>query len=467
VINLQNKIVGVFGLGKAGCAAVDFVTANGGMVYCWDDNVEGNGQKAIGNSISDKWEEISEKTLNPKSLNLKPINDWSWDRLDFLLLSPGVPLTNPAPHPVVELAHQNNVQIIGEVELLWLCRPSSNYIGITGTNGKSTTTALLDHLLKGSFDIATGGNLGVPALALGEHENYLLEMSSYQLDLLDKAKFNIAVLLNITPDHLDRHGGMDGYIAAKKRIFNNQSNNDVAIINIDNLDCYKIMEELSKNDNRSKIITISTKQDADISVIDGILYYSDKSYDISDIQTLRGAHNHQNAAAAFAVAQSMGMTADDIITKMKNFGGLKHRQQFLAEINGIKFINDSKATNAESSLPALLTYKNIYWIAGGLAKEGGIESLKNNLGNVSHAFLIGQAEDEFADSLQDIVSYTRSGNLSQAFNDALKTAVEKNEKTVILLSPAAASMDQWKNFEERGEAFIKLVENFRLEYEEK
>jgi len=442
--------VGVFGLGKAGNAAIAALKAGGAKVYSWDDSFENPHPLTKGEG----------KFLGR---NTKHYKYWDWKQLKALVLSPGVPLTHPAPHPVVELAKLHNVPIVGEVELLYRACPEATYIGITGTNGKSTTTTLIGHILQeAGVECQVGGNLGTPALALnplGKGGVYVIEMSSYQLDLLHSTRFNVAVLLNITPDHLDRHGDMAGYIAAKQHIFDRQTADDVAILGVQGSE-FRIQE--------AKIIDISATEELKngVYVKDGVLYDTSTihhpPFTIHPIPSLTGKHNWQNAAAAYAAARAVGVAPEKIYAAMQNFAGLRHRLQLVATINGVKFINDSKATNADATANALAPYLNIYWILGGKAKAGGIESLAPYFPHIAHAFLIGEAAEDFAKTLEGKVPYTQCGTLEVAVEKAF--ALPRNDDQqppTILLSPACASFDQFKNFEQRGDVFCELVEKIK------
>ncbi len=435
VTEYKGQKVGVFGLGKAGEAAIASLLAGGAEVLAWDDRLT----------------EESGSNINYKS--------WDWSELKALVLSPGVPLTHPKPHDVVTLAHKHNVPIIGEVELLFRTCPEATYIGITGTNGKSTTTTLIGHILQQSgVRCEVGGNLGTPALALaplGKGGVYVIEMSSYQLDLLKTVRFNVAVLLNITPDHLDRHGDMAGYIAAKKHIFDRQTADDVAVVESVVSGQWSVVSE-------ARLVKISAEQElADgVYVKDGILYDTTQSpiplpSSLIPITSLTGKHNWQNAAAAYAACRAVGVAPEKIYAAMQNFAGLRHRLQLVATIGGVRFINDSKATNADATGNALAPYQNIYWILGGKPKAGGIESLEAYFPNIAHAFLIGEATEEFAKTLEGKVPYARCRTLDVAVARAAEMA--KNGD-VVLLSPACASFDQFKSFEHRGDVFCELVE---------
>ncbi len=444
ITEFAGQKVGVFGLGKAGNAAIASLKAGGAKVYSWDDA-------------------LSADAKHPR--NTKHYKYWDWKQLKALVLSPGIPLTHPAPHPVVELAKAHNVPIIGEVELLFRAHPQATYIGITGTNGKSTTTTLIGHILQeAGVPCQVGGNLGTPALALeplAAGGVYVLEMSSYQLDLLQTVRFNVAVLLNITPDHLDRHGDMAGYIAAKARIFERQTAGDCAVVDSSVVrSSYLVLREENLVE-----ISVDNKLDSGVFVNNGVIH--DKingcelrttDYDLRNISSLTGKHNWQNAAAAYAAARAVGVVPEKIYAAMQSFGGLRHRLQLVAEIDGVKFINDSKATNADATANALAPYQNIYWILGGKAKAGGIASLAPYFSHIAHAFLIGEAADEFAKTLDGKVPYTHCGTLEVAVREAAQMA---KSGSVVLLSPACASFDQFKSFEHRGDVFCELVEKIK------
>lgn len=453
----------VFGLGISGNAAVKFLLENTYQVLAGDDNR---------NSLVALNQYLQEHPHLRNNLqiieDLKQIN---WKDIDCLVLAAGIPLKYPTPHPIVLEANKHNCPIVCDVEILYLFNSKANFIGITGTNGKSTTTALTGHIFQSADKInAVGGNIGISALALPQLSNkgsYIIEMSSYQLDLIDKTHFHIADLLNITPDHLEHHKDMAGYIAAKKRIFLNQTQNDFAIIGIDNKNSHAVYEDLKNDKNfKAKLIPISTKKavEGGVAMVGDIIYNNidgkNSIIDFKERKFLKGEHNTQNIATAFANCFLSGISENDIILAIKTFKGLKHRMQLVATIDNIHFINDSKATNADSTENALKPYENIYWIVGGKPKEGGIESLKQYFPKIKYVFLIGQATEEFAKTLEGKAPYFRCNDLKTAFEMAYSKALEdKSIEKNILLSPACASFDQWKNFEERGDFFIKLVEN--------
>ncbi len=413
----KNKKFGVFGLGLSGIATMKYLTRKGAEFIAFDDN-----QKSI-SEISKKYPEFKDKICD--------LDNDLWQEIDYLILSPGIPLTLPFSHKVVKIAHKVNAKIICDIELLYLDNSDLYFIGITGTNGKSTTTALITHILKyNGIDAVAGGNIGIPVLDIdtsNKDKVLVVEASSYQLDLMDKTKFNIALFLNITPDHLDRHGNMENYKKSKYRIFKHQTNNDHAIIN-------------SNLDQLSNSISFSAK--------DLI------KYNIPHNTSLLGEHNQENLAASIACCLKYGLSIEQIIAAIPSFVGLKHRMQYLGVNNGVTFINDSKATNADSTSKALSSFDNIIWIVGGVAKEGGIELLKEHFPKVKQALLIGRSSDEFSKTLEGKVKWKKCEDLENAFKEACKIA---REGDVVLLSPACASFDQWKNFEKRGEAFIDMV----------
>lgn len=457
----KGKKIAVFGLGKAGRVAAEALTASGAIVYAWDDSFsstdKNTGEASRPSEPSARPVGFSGK--NPGAIKKIHYNQWPWDELEALVLSPGVPLTHPQPHPVVLAAQKHNCIITCDIALLLNTCPAASVIAITGTNGKSTTTALIAHILRHcDKQVQMGGNIGTPALALeplGEGGTYVLELSSYQLDMLAGQRFHIAVWLNISPDHLDRHGSMEGYVAAKTNIFSGQTPQDTAIVSVD--DEHSRMVELGLSLQQVIPISTRTPQLEGVVAINGTLHHMMKNFraDLTSITALAGTHNHQNAAAAYAACWSAGLKPAEIYAAMQSFGGLAHRMQRIAEISGVIYVNDSKATNAEAAAHALAAHDNIYWIVGGVAKEGGIDSLSEYFPKVKHAYLIGQSQDAFAQTLEGKVAYTKSSTLEQAVQAAARDAAAVGG--TVLLCPACASFDQWQNFEQRGEAFCAHV----------
>jgi UDP-N-acetylmuramoylalanine--D-glutamate ligase len=442
--------VGVLGLGKSGFVAAQALARGGAEVMAWDDDLKKRDAAA----------EAGVTIVDLRSADLAAIPS--------LVLSPGIPHSYPAPHPVVTRARAAGAEIIGDIELLARTQRDAAYIGITGTNGKSTTTALIGHILAlAGRKVAVGGNLGTPALSLaplGAGATYVLEMSSYQLELTFSLEFDVAILLNITPDHLDRHGGMDGYIAAKQRIFGGQKAPQAAIIGVDDPLCAGIEHDLAHAAGQI-VIPISAERAVAMgvyaaggSLIDDTKGKATSILEMAGLARLPGIHNWQNAAAAYAAVRHVGVTTEAAAAGLHTFPGLAHRQELIATIDGVRYINDSKATNADAAAKALVCYENIYWIAGGLAKEGGIGSLSPYHKRIRHAFLIGQAAPAFAETLGSQVPHSRCGELAAAIAAARELAVREGRPgAIVLLSPACASFDQFANFEARGDAFRGLV----------
>jgi UDP-N-acetylmuramoylalanine--D-glutamate ligase len=436
----SGRPVAVLGLGKSGLVAARALAASGAEVWAWDDDA-----------------------AKRRELATIDLYHCDWSRPSALVISPGIPHRHPKPHPVAALAEAHGCPIVGEVELLFRAQPRATYVGITGTNGKSTTTALIGHLLRrAGRKVEVGANLGTPALALaplGDGGIYVLEMSSYQLELVPGARFDVAVLLNITPDHLDRHGGMAGYIAAKRRIFANQRAQDWAVVGIDDEVCRAIRAELA--DRKLAAVTVGREQPGAISVVGGKL--ADEQgravMDLGAVATLPGAHNWQNAAAAFAAGRALGLANDAIAAGIESYPGLPHRQELVGEIAGVRFVNDSKATNADATAKALACYDTIYWILGGKPKETGLDGLEPFFPRIVRGYLIGEAADAFGRRLDAHgVAHRPCGTLDRAVAAAAADAAAENRRdAVVLLSPACASFDQFANFEARGERFRALV----------
>jgi UDP-N-acetylmuramoylalanine--D-glutamate ligase len=440
--------VAVLGLGKSGLSAAEALQAAGAEVWAWDDSED---QRAKARAAK---------------IPLVDLNQANWQQVPSLILSPGIPHSFPQPHPVVAAAKQHNVEIIGDIELLARAQRDAHYLGITGTNGKSTTTALIGHILKLSGrEVEVGGNLGTPVLtleALYQGGVYVLEMSSYQLELTLSITFDVAVLLNISPDHLDRHGGFDGYVKAKRLIFHRQTKPRSAIIGVDDATCAKIYADLKAADEQV-VIGISGERPVPggVYVEDGVLIddtegQAVRAMDLKEVPSLPGSHNWQNAAAAYAACKEIGVQPPVICACLRSFPGLAHRQQIVAVIDGVPYINDSKATNADAAAKALACYDRILWIAGGRAKEGGLAGLESYYGRIAQAFLVGEAANDFAAVLEGHVPVSLSGTIAQAVPAAAEAA-SRLPGSVVLLSPACASFDQFPNFEKRGDAFVEAV----------
>ena len=445
--NIEGQTFGVVGLGKSGRATIASLLASGANIWAWDDSE--NTLAAIQKDFP--------------AAKLSPVTEWDYSQLASLVMSPGILLS----HPAVVAAEKQGVEVIGDIELLYRAQPHARYVAITGTNGKSTTTSLIGHVLKKcGKKVEVGGNLGIPALALaplGRGGIYVLELSSYQLDLVRSTRFQTAILLNITPDHLDHHGGMENYITAKKHIFDRQTRSDVAILGVDDAASEAIARELiAANLQRVIPVSVTHKVEQGIDVADAKLrttFTMDETVeDLAPIRTLQGAHNWQNAAAAYAACAMNGCMYEDIIEAMSSYPGLAHRMEWLGELNHVHYVNDSKATNADAAEKALKTYDNMYWIAGGVAKDGGIETLAPYFSKIRHAYLIGEAANDFAKTLEGHVPYTISKTLDAAFQSASAAATSDTSAPTrsVVLAPACASFDQFPNFEKRGEAFVAL-----------
>lgn len=449
-----DRTVALFGLGKSGLSTAHALAAGGARVVAWDDSEAKRAEAAAAGVVV---EDLAKR---------------NWAEFAAFVLSPGVPLTHPEPHPTVKLARAAGVEIIGDVELFHRAVAASGtgarIVAVTGTNGKSTTTALIGHMARRcGADAQVGGNIGKPVLDLDPPKPttvYVVEVSSYQIDLAPSFAPDVAILLNITPDHIDRHGTVENYAAVKARLFARQSSDDTAVIGVDDAYSTDICTAVSAARNQ-KVVPVSVGKTVGhgIYVLDGFLYDSAgtqtrKAGDFRALRTLAGAHNWQNAAAAYAAGRALGFPREKILAAFENFPGLAHRMEIVAEDDGVRYVNDSKATNADAVSKALATYDNVYWIAGGKPKEGGIESLSAFFPRVRRAYLIGAASDEFAHTLDGRVDYVRSQTLDRAVAEAASDAAAgEGALRIVLLSPACASFDQFANFEERGEAFRKLV----------
>jgi len=451
LVFFQGLPVAVLGLGTSGLAAARALAASGAEVWAWDDS------------------EDRRQAARAADIPLVNLYECNWRELTSLVISPGIAHTHPEPHPVAALAREHGCEIIGDIELLGRAARNAQYIGVTGTNGKSTTTALIGHVMEmAAREVAVGGNLGTPALALDTLESggaYVLEMSSYQLEITVSITFDVAVLLNISPDHLERHGGLEGYVAAKRNIFRRQTRPRTAIVGIDDATCRAIHDELAAAGEQTVIpISGHAPTPGGVYAHEGVLYDDTDgarvpALDLREATALPGAHNWQNAAAAYAACKAAGIEPPVIAACLRGFPGLPHRQELIAVVDGVVYINDSKATNADAAGKALACYDPIYWIAGGRAKAGGLAGLDALLPRVAHGFLIGEAAESFAQSLAGRVPYTVCGDLATAVAAARERALADGRAgAVVLLSPACASFDQFTDFEARGAAFRALVE---------
>ena len=436
----------LFGLGGSGLATLRSLIAGGADVLAWDDNA-GSRDRArdLGITVTD-------------------LSEADWSGFSALVLAPGVPLTHPEPHWTVARAREAGIEIIGDIEIF--CReraalaPEAPFVAITGTNGKSTTTALTAHLLRhAGRDVQMGGNIGTAILSLAPPADariHVIELSSFQIDLTPSLKPGIGILLNLTPDHLDRHGTMENYAAIKERLV---ASADLAVIGVDDASCASIAERRGPQRIRIHVEGHGTAQ-GDFVCAGSAVRGPDGAViaEVSGIPSLLGDHNLQNAAAAVAAAIRLGLTREEIAAGLRSFPGLAHRMEPLRRIGRVAFVNDSKATNADSTEKALLAFRDIHWIVGGKAKEGGIEPLAPLFGRVAHAYLIGASSDAFAATLDGRLPFTACGTLEAATAAAAAAArASGTEAPVVLLSPACASYDQFPNFEVRGDRFRALV----------
>jgi len=455
VRGFSGKHIAVFGLARTGLTAARALIAGGARVACWDERPE------------------AQDAARAERLPVVDLEAADWSTFDALLLSPGVPLTHPKPHWTVARAKAAGVEILGDVELfartIAATEPAGRpkVLAITGTNGKSTTTALLGHICReAGKDAQVGGNIGLGVLGLEEMHGgavYVLELSSYQLDLTASLKADAALLLNITPDHLDRHGGMDGYVAAKKRVFQNQGKGDTAVISVDDFHCQAICTELMAANRRTiRPISAGRAISKGVYALQGLLYDAtgERTVEVADLaraRALPGRHNWQNAAAAYAAALSLGISPDQVAAALMSFPGLAHRMETIGQVGRVKFINDSKATNADAARQAMSATPRFRWIAGGRSKAGGIAPLEHLFGRVAKAYLIGEAAEDFARTLDGKAETLICGDLEAATAEAYRDAAASGEDEVVLLSPACASFDQFADFEQRGDAFRSIV----------
>lgn len=440
----------VMGLGASGIAAALALDHAGARVLAWDDDA------------------VRRDTAAQRGVALTDLGAHGLMGARALVLSPGIPHTFPRPHPLAETARASGVPVICDVELLLAAKEPARVIGITGTNGKSTVTALIGHVLDtAGRQCAIGGNLGPAALSLAPQDAdgaFVLELSSYQIERMETAGIDIAVLINISPDHLDRHGGMDGYIEAKERLFGlMRGKNATAVIGHDDPHCRAVAERVAARGTvRIVPVSVETPVAGGVYVDNGRVVDATgdaprEIADISAIATLPGRHNWQNAAAATAALLAFGLDAPAIAAGLASYPGLAHRQERIREIGRVLYVNDSKATNPEAALKALDCYDNIYWIAGGLAKDGGFDALVPAQPRIRHAYLIGAAAEAIAAALDGHVAASHDVTLEAALAAAHRDAQADGGNAVVLLSPACASFDQFANFEARGDAFRALV----------
>jgi UDP-N-acetylmuramoylalanine--D-glutamate ligase len=459
VTTFAGQKVAVFGLGGSGLVSASALLAGGADVVAYDDNAD------------------SVAKANVAGIPTADLRGIDWSKLRALVLAPGVPLTHPSPHWSVQLAQRAATPVVGDIELF--CRerrrlvPDSPFVAITGTNGKSTTTALVAHLAASAgMDAQLGGNIGTailslqPPLAARERPArvHVVECSSYQIDLAPSLDPSIGILINLSEDHLDRHGTMAHYAAVKERLVAGVPGNGTAIIGVDDEWCRAVADRIAQSGKRVERIS------ARHALTDGI-YVEDRWImravagkaapiaDLGGIGSLRGQHNAQNAACATAATLALGLSVEAIQAGLRSFPGLAHRMEEVGRRGAVLYINDSKATNADSAAQALVCFGDIFWIAGGKPKTGGIEPLREFFPRIRKAYLIGEAAAEFAATLGRAVPHEIAGTLDQAVAAAARDAgMSTLREPVVLLSPACASFDQYRNFEVRGDAFRSLVQ---------
>jgi UDP-N-acetylmuramoylalanine--D-glutamate ligase len=444
--------VAVFGLGLSGIAASHALATGGARVLAWDDT------------------EAARDKAAAQGVTLHDLASADWTKIAALVLAPGIPLTHPEPHWTVKKAREAGAEVIGDTELFFRekakQRSGAKIVVITGTNGKSTTTALTAHLLQaGGRPVALGGNIGHAVLDLAPFTDgltYVLELSTFQIDLTPSLAPDAAALLNITPDHLDRHGTLENYAAIKGRVFAGLLPDGTAVIGVDD-DYSRAIADALTGPFAVKRIAVGHPVKTGVWAKDGILTEVENGVErgrlnLDGIGSLRGAHNWQNAATAYALARSQGIDTSTIARGLGTFAGLAHRMEQVARLGAVLFVNDSKATNADAAAKALASFSDIYWILGGRPKAGGLAGLELFFPKIARAYLIGEAADAFAAQLGAEVDHLRCGTLDCAIEAAAADARRsRGKEPVVLLSPACASYDQFANFEARGQSFRDIV----------
>jgi UDP-N-acetylmuramoylalanine--D-glutamate ligase len=458
VTSFAGKKVAVFGLGGSGLASASALLAGGADVVAFDDDA------------------ASVAKVGAAGIPTADLRQANWAGISALVLAPGVPLTHPAPHWVAALAREAGVEVIGDIELF--CRerrahaPGAPFVAVTGTNGKSTTTALIAHLAAAAgMDAQLGGNIGTAILSLAPPRAesvkpprvHVIECSSYQIDLAPSLDPSVGILINLSEDHLDRHGTMAHYAAVKERLVIGVPADGTAIVGVDDAWCRGVADRLARSDKHLVRISVREKLTNGLYVEQQRIMRAGATFavpvaELAGIGSLRGLHNAQNAACAAAAALALGLEPKAIQAGLRSFPGLPHRMEEVGRRGKVLFVNDSKATNADSAAQALACFGDIYWIAGGKPKTGGIESLRGFFPRIRKAYLIGEAANDFAATLGSGVPHEIDGTLDKAVAAAARDAeTSGSAEPVVLLSPACASFDQYRNFEVRGDAFRALV----------
>jgi UDP-N-acetylmuramoylalanine--D-glutamate ligase len=454
VTSFAGKTVAVFGLGGSGLASCHALKAGGAEVIAGDDGAERLAEAAKAGFIT---------------ADLRTVD---WSRFAALILTPGAPLTHPAPHWSVREARAAGVEVIGDIELF--CRerqrhaPDAPFVAITGTNGKSTTTALVAHLMRfAGYDTQMGGNIGTAILSLEPPRKgrvHVIEMSSYQIDLTPSLDPSVGILINISEDHIDRHGTLEHYAAVKERLVAGVQSEGTAIIGVDDIWCRTAADRIEQAGRRVVRISVKNPLPDGLSVDHEVIWRAaggarNEVARIGGIGSLRGLHNAQNAACASAAALALGVSGDVLQKGLRSFPGLAHRMEQVGRHDHVLFVNDSKGTNADAAAHALSSFADIFWIAGGKPKAGGITGLTEFFPRIRKAYLIGEAAEEFAGTLGNQVPHEISQTLDVAVEHAARDAQASGlREAVVLLSPACASFDQYRNFEIRGAKFRDLVQ---------
>lgn len=454
VTSFAGKTVAVFGLGGSGLASCHALRAGGAEVVAGDDGAERLAEAAKAGFIT---------------ADLRTV---SWANFSALVLAPGVPLTHPAPHWSVLKAREAGIEVIGDIELF--CRerkrhaPDAPFVAITGTNGKSTTTALIAHLMRvAGYDTQMGGNIGTAILSLEPPRMgrvHVIEMSSYQIDLTPSLDPTVGILINVSEDHIDRHGTLDHYAAVKERLVAGVKPEGTAIVGVDDMFCRAIADRLDQAGKRVVRISVKNPLPDGVYVDHETIVRADGGAQsalarIGGIGSLRGLHNAQNAACAGACAVALGVGLEVLQKGLRSFPGLAHRMEQVGRRDNVLFVNDSKGTNADAAAHALSSFADIFWIAGGKPKAGGITGLTDYFPRICKAYLIGEAAQAFSETLGERVPHNISVTLDAAVANAARDAAASGLKdAVVLLSPACASFDQYRNFEIRGARFRELVQ---------
>ncbi len=470
-INLFGKTIAIYGLNKTGISIANALKQRGAYVVAWDDD-----KNAQSNAVKN-------------NIFLNNLYNEDFKKIDFLVWSPGIAHTLPTPHIIATNAKNAGVEIVSDIEFFLSLFPKNRYIGITGTNGKSTVTGLIHHILKtNKIETAVGANYGIPVFdlpILSEKGAYVFELSSYQIELTPSLNVDCALLTNISPDHLDRHKNMDGYAEVKSRIFNRtDSKSHFNIISVDDKYSAKIYESVCKNCSDDLTIPVSIKNvvkgiyvDADGILRDNFFEKNKKIFDLKKLSNLLGKHNWQNIAECYAFAKCYKISAEKFIASLQSFESLSHRMEKISVpecFENIAIVNDSKGTNADSTKYALDAYREIYWIAGGRAKTDGIDPLVKMLkpSKIIRAYMIGEATRAYHKIAKNKIDSYRCWTMKRAVSKALKHILSDVKKgrvshPTLLLSPSATSWDQYKSFEHRGEDFKKIVNEIIAKHEEK